>query len=144
MPRFESSDSGGALPATLITLVALTGVAAAVWHAAHLELIISANHLRGVEAFYLAESGWNQYLAEHAVRTEPASRWLAFPQGSVHVEIGHLVSASPDTAIYVVTSTGYRTRIGGGLAPRRSVRLLLLEDSAGRLVTWPGTWREVW
>jgi hypothetical protein len=119
-------------------------VAAAVWHAAHLELLISAHHRQSVEAFYLAESGWNRYFAERADGTVPIGQLLVFPQGSVRVEISRLAVTSPDTAIYVMTATGHRVDPSGRPVARRSVRLLAIRDGAGRLVPWRGTWREVW
>jgi hypothetical protein len=119
-------------------------VAAAVWHAAHLELLISGHHRESVEAFYLAESGWNKYLAEHVRSADPLDRLFAFPQGSVRVVVERVVIATPDTAVFALTSTGHRVRAGGRAAARRSVRLLVIRDGAGQLIPWPGTWREVW
>lgn len=114
------------------------------WYSARLDLLISARHRQGAEAFYLAESGWNRLLAETSAGTGPSERLLEFPQGSVRVEVATLTGVSPDTVIYALTSTGYRVGGAGFTGARRSVRLLVVEDGSGQLLPWPGTWREVW
>lgn len=140
----QDSGAGSALLAALITLIALTAVASAVWYSARLDLLIGTRHREAVEAFYLAESGWNRVLADARIGGLPSSELLRSPQGSVRVEVTPLLVVSPDSVVFALHSTGYRTGSTGAVEARRSVRVLAIEAAADGIRRWHGTWREVW
>jgi len=144
----DRSDQGSALPLVLFALVMLYMLGAAGFTQSAIELIISRNHRRSVEAFYTADGGLQHFLG--TVTDLPASQAsISLPAGTADVTAGPLLLVDPGLWLFRVEATA-RLPLGvGGPSLRTVGTIVLAADPSGSAATpgtppvsFPGTWYE--
>jgi Tfp pilus assembly protein PilX len=112
----------------LIAILGLTAMATGGFLLSRSDSRTSENHKAVVEAFYLAETGLNEYIGSQ-VTPPPASWSVTLGDGSAELEATLLTVDASGRHVYRVVSTG-RHR-----APRGTV----VERTVGKLVRGPTT-----
>jgi hypothetical protein len=120
-------NSGFALATVLLALLALTAISTAGFLLSRTDLRISENHRSSIEAFYMADAGLADYLAQGNVSTD--TQIYTFPSGSASVWGEHLVDIDDASALWRVLSKGIYTR-ADGLGASRTLRKMVLEGPA--------------
>jgi len=137
-----------ALPAVLFVLVMLYILGGAGFTQSTIELIISRNHRRSVEAFYTADGGLQHFLGT-VTDLPPAQASISLPVGAADVTAQPLLLAAPGLWLFRVEAEA-SLPLGAGGYSRRTVGIVVLatEPSGGSStpgtppVSVPGTWYE--
>lgn len=131
----ENRQGGFALLVSLIAIVGLTALATGGFLLANSERRVSTNHHDVVEAFYLANAGLNDYLANQKGTPPPgptAYGPYGYAAGSASVTVRQVSTAggAGDAPIYVVESEGRYDPNDTGDPVTRTVRTVSLLDLA--------------
>lgn len=125
-------EGGFALLVSLIAIVGLTALATGGFLLANSERRVSSNHHSVVEAFYLANAGLNDYLANQSGQPPAGpttySPYNSYPGGSASVTVQRVATAAGDAGLYEVTSTGSYDPNGTGNPVTRTVSTVALLD----------------
>lgn len=124
--RSDGREDGFALLVSLIAIVGLTALATGGFFLANSERKTSSNHHATVEAFYLANAGLNQFLADWKgtpPRGTATLRSYDYADGSAVVSTTFMgfKDDDPDAPMYRVASTGRYDPTGNGDAVERTV-----------------------
>ena len=126
-------EGGFALLVSLVAIVGLTALATGGFLLASSERRVSSNHHAAVEAFYLADAGLNDYLANQS-GTPPDGPVTygpyGYPDGAASVSVARVATTggTGDPGVYRVTSRGSYDPEGTGNPVRRTVSALALLD----------------
>lgn len=129
----ERRRGGFALLVSLVAIVGLTALATGGYLLASSERRVASNHHAGVEAFYLADAGLNDYLAGQS-GTPPAGPVTygpyAYPGGAASVTVTRVstTGGSADPGVYRITSEGRYDPNGVGDPVSRTVSTVALLD----------------
>lgn len=124
-PGADAQEGGFALLTALLVLVGLTALTAGGFMMSDTERRVSASYEAGVQAFYAANSGLEQYLGTQT--GTPGSATYGFSDGSAEVEAAKLLDLDDGRSIWRVTSVG-ETSGSGGTATRTLSKLAVLES----------------
>lgn len=142
------SQEGSALPLVLFALMMLYMLGGAGFTQSTIELIISRNHRRSVEAFYTADGGLQHFLGT-TTDLPPEKATFSLPAGAADVTAEPLLLAAPGLWLYRVEAAA-SLPLGAGGHSRRTVGTIVLAAEPSGLgtpgtppVSFPGTWYEL-
>ena len=110
------SQDGFALLVALLALVGLTALSTAGFVLAGTDLDVSENHRSSVTAFYAADAGQSQYMAENGV-PRPSDVYT-YGGGTATVATRRLINMTTGMSVYHVSTRAQRTEPGGGTSRR--------------------------
>lgn len=122
-------QEGFALVVVLLALVGLTALAVGGWMVTDSDYKASRAQRTSVEALYVANSGLEQFLAEHQgpVPTSPVT--YSYPDGSAEVTMDTLRVINPLQSVWRIRSVGTQDLPGGGTA-RRTVQTIAVLNAS--------------
>lgn len=143
-PRNDASEreEGYALLVALLAIIGLTALATGGFLLSDAERATSGAYVTAVDAFYVAEAGLHQYLAESSgVPGDPQT--YSFTDGTATVTAARMSDSGTDgQRVYRVASTGRVSPAGGGRAERQVSVLAVFDPfmntSPGGMVSGTG------
>jgi hypothetical protein len=116
-------ESGFALAAVLLALIALTAIATAGHLHSNTDYRINQNHRASVKAFYVADAARSQFMGRGRVWTDTVT--YNYTDGTARVWLDTLLAVDDSSTLYRLNTVGSHSSPEGGLAARHLSSVLL-------------------